>query len=219
MTEKGSLDNLWESVVLGQRVFPSVMAANLPDVALRYLEHAIAPGTPLASAVRLRMHGEIKLRHWLPFRAEQVICRSREMIWNATVRMNGLPVRGFDRLINGEGAMQWRLLGIIPLMGASGPDVTRSAIGRVAGESVWLPSALCGDDVTWAAPTTSRAQASFLTRDEPAKLTLTVDERGRLQAIRLRRWGNPEGHRKWEKQINNDGDVAVNAADKLRPLC
>jgi len=89
--------------------------------------------------------------------------------------------------------MRWRLLGIIPLMSASGPGVTRSAIGRVAGESVWLPSALCGDDVTWTAPAPSRAQASFLARAEPAKLTLTVDERGRLQAVSLPRWGNPEG--------------------------
>ncbi|WP_408648826.1 DUF6920 family protein [Tumidithrix elongata] len=40
----------------------------------RYLEHAIAPETKLASAVRLRMHGEIKLKDWLPFKAEQVIC-------------------------------------------------------------------------------------------------------------------------------------------------
>lgn len=89
--------------------------------------------------------------------------------------------------------MQWRLLGIIPLIHASGPDVTRSAIGRVAGESVWLPSALCGDDVTWAAPAPESAQASFLTGDEPAKLTLTVDDHGRLQTVSLPRWGNPEG--------------------------
>jgi len=36
--------------------------ANLPSAARLYLEHSIAPGTPLASAVRLRIRGEIKLR-------------------------------------------------------------------------------------------------------------------------------------------------------------
>jgi hypothetical protein len=194
-TKNGFLDNLWESAARSEVVFSSEPAANLPDVARRYLEHAIAPGTPLASAVRLRMHGEIKLqRRWRPFRAEQVLCRGREMIWNATVRMNGLPIRGFDRLVNGAGAMQWRLLGIIPLMSASGPDITRSALGRIAGESVWLPSALCsGEAVTWTALSPNSVQANFLTVDEPAKLTLTVDERGRLQTVSLPRWGNPEG--------------------------
>lgn len=66
----------------------------------RYLAHAIAPGTPLAGAVRLRMHGEIKLRGWMPFTAEQVLHRGRGMIWRATVRRRGLWIRGDDRLVD-----------------------------------------------------------------------------------------------------------------------
>jgi NAD(P)-dependent dehydrogenase (short-subunit alcohol dehydrogenase family) len=48
-----------------------------------------------------------------------------------------------------EGAMRWKLLGIIPIMTASGTETTRSAAGRVMAESVWLPSSLCRDDVAW----------------------------------------------------------------------
>jgi hypothetical protein len=36
------------------------------------------------------------------------------MIWRATVRMNGIPIEGYDRLIDGEGSMRWKLLGVIP---------------------------------------------------------------------------------------------------------
>jgi hypothetical protein len=97
------------------------------------------------------MRGEIKLQRWLPFNAEQVICRSRGMIWQATVWMNGIPVKGFDRVIDGEGSMQWKLFGVIPVVAASGADVTRSSIGRVQAESVWLPSVFCGDRVFWTA--------------------------------------------------------------------
>ena len=60
---------------------------------------------------------------------------------------------GFDRLVDGEGAMRWKFLGIVPVMTASGPDISRSAAGRVEAESVWLPSVLCGEDVAWTAPT------------------------------------------------------------------
>jgi len=52
------------------------------------------------------MHGEIKLKRWLPFTAEQVIRSDSQMMWKATVRRNGIPIRGFDRLVGGEGAMQ-----------------------------------------------------------------------------------------------------------------
>ncbi len=51
------------------------------------------------------MHGEIKLGRWLPFTAEQVIHWGRGMIWNPAVRMKGMPIRGFDRLVNGESVM------------------------------------------------------------------------------------------------------------------
>ncbi len=88
------------------------------------------------------MHGEIKLKRWLPFTAEQVIRSDSQMMWKATVRRNGIPIRGFDRLVGGEGAMQWKVLGIVPVMTTSGPDITRSTVGRLEAESVWLPSAL-----------------------------------------------------------------------------
>jgi hypothetical protein len=60
MTATSSLDELWESPPPAQRMFEPDQLAGHPDAAQRYLEHAIAPGTPLASAVRLRMHGEMK---------------------------------------------------------------------------------------------------------------------------------------------------------------
>src|SRR5258708_2997422 len=68
-----SLDDLWAAAPASSRVWLPSNVSHLPEAARRYLTHAIAPETPLASAVRLRMHGEIKLKGWLPFTAEQVI--------------------------------------------------------------------------------------------------------------------------------------------------
>jgi hypothetical protein len=192
MTGVATLDELWLSTPPDRRTFEPDRLAGLPDAARRYLEHAIAPGTPLASAVRLRMHGEIKLQGWLPFSAEQVIHWERGMIWRATVRMKGLPIRGFDRLLDGEGEMRWKLLGLVPVMTASGPDITRSAAGRVGAEFVWLPSALCGDDVSWTGPDSSHARASFAVQGEKVEPVLAVDADGRLESLELKRWGNPE---------------------------
>jgi len=70
MTKHLSIDGLWKSVSSGEGAFRSGQLSGLAEAARRYLEHAIAPGALLASAVRLRMHGEIKLRRWLPFTAE-----------------------------------------------------------------------------------------------------------------------------------------------------
>lgn len=94
------------------------------------------------------MHGEIKLKARLPFTAEQVIRQGRDMIWRATVRSNMSTIRGFDRFVDGEDAMRWKLFGLFPVMIASGSDISRSAAGRVKAESVWLPTIFCCDDVS-----------------------------------------------------------------------
>ena len=155
------------------------------------LEHAVTQGTILASAARLRMHGEIKLGRWCRFQAEQVIHADRGFMWQATVPLLGVPlIRGFDRLLNGAGEMRWKLFGIVPVMTASGPDVTRSAVGRLEAESLWLPSTLVRSGVQWTARDARHAGATF--RDSNT-VDFTIDERGRLESIRLQRWGNPGG--------------------------
>ena len=191
MTREFSVEELWDAPESGKCLSRSDRVSALPESARRYLEHAVAPGTPLAAAVRLQMHGEIKLRRWFPFEAEQVIRRDRGMIWSATVRMCGIPVRGSDRFLDGEGSMRWRLLGIVPLVMASGPDITRSAVGRLAAESVWLPPILLGDGVTWKAPGLSTVEARLALQGHTVALTLTVSDDGRLQSVALKRWGNP----------------------------
>jgi hypothetical protein len=193
MSNKPALDELWSSVSPSQRTFERSQLSGLPEAARRYLTHAIAPGTPLASAVRLRMHGEIKLGRWLPFTAEQVIHWGRGMIWRATVRMYGMPITGFDRLLDGAGAMRWKLLGIIPIMTASGPEITRSAAGRVTAESVWLPSVLCRDEVAWTVLGALHPQARLTVAGETGEVALTVATDGRLQNLNMQRWGNPGG--------------------------
>lgn len=91
-------------------------------------------------AVRLRMHGEIKIGRWFPFHAEQVLTANDGMVWAAQVRMFGMPVIGADRFVQGQGSMSWRLFGLIPIASADGPDVTRSAKERWQAErAAWLP--------------------------------------------------------------------------------
>jgi uncharacterized protein DUF6544 len=82
MSAQQSLEELWESAatIRPTQRFSSAELSALPDAAQRYLTHAIAPGRALASAVRLKMHGEIKLKGWHPFSAEQVIYWGRGMI-------------------------------------------------------------------------------------------------------------------------------------------
>lgn len=193
MADAPTLDELWHSTAPAEESFAPGALHGLPKEAQRYLEHAIAPGTLLARAVRLRMHGEIRLKRWFPFTAEQVLSAQRGIIWMATVHMYGLPIRGFDRVIDGAGTMRWKLLGILPFVTASGPDISRSAIGRFEIESMWLPSMLCGRDFAWNTVDSSRVVVKFTRQDEPAEIRLNIDKDARVQSVKMRRWCNPDG--------------------------
>jgi uncharacterized protein DUF6920 len=184
--------DLWNSATSGAGIFPPVNLASIPEPARRYLEHAIAPGTRLASAVRLRMRGEIKLGRWFRFRAEQVIHARRGFTWTATVPVLGLPlIRGFDRLLDGAGEMRWKLLGLMPIMTASGPDITRASAGRFEIESFWLPSVLVGEEVRWSSTDARHAAAAFGREPEPVEFE--IDDHGVPRSVRMRRWSNPGG--------------------------
>ena len=172
-----------------ERFDPAALAA-LPEPAHRLLSHSITPGTPLWRSVVLTMHGQVRLGAWRPFTATQILTAGEGFIWAATARAAGLPVSGFDRYSRGTGQMRWRLLGVAPVVTASGPDVTRSAAGRLAGEAVFVPTAFRG--ATWqASDTPDAAVATWRIGGRDEVVELHVDAAGALRELRMRRWGNP----------------------------
>lgn len=195
MKTRSAFDRLWACAAAGKPAVSEASPAGLPEPARRYLGHAVAPGARLATAVRLRMHGEIKIGRWRPFTADEVICWPRGMIWRARVRMMGLPVTGFDRLVDGEAAQRWRFLGIVPVAAAAGPDIARSAAGRLAAEAVWLPTVFPRDAVRWRAIDGERAAARLSVQGHDVATTVSVDRVGRLASVSVRRWGSPDDRR------------------------
>lgn len=172
--------------------FHPSMVAGLPEPARRWLVHAVAPGTPLWGSVVLTMRGEIRLGAWRPFTARQVLAPPRGFIWAATARFAGLPVTGFDRYSSGSGQMNWRLAGLVPVMTATGPDVTRSAAGRLAGETALAPTTFRA--ATWGPGSDeNRTVATWRIDEHQECAEFHVGPDGRLLGVRMQRWGNPAG--------------------------
>ena len=172
--------------------FDPAAITGLPEPARRWLGRAIAPGTPLWSSVELTMHGQLKLGRWRPFTAHQVLTPPDGYLWAARTRVAGLPVSGYDRLGSGGGETRWRLMRLIPVQNGSGPDVTRSAYGRLAGEIVLIPTAF--RHASWSyGEHASTTVATWQFGDDTEAAELEVKPDGRLAEVRISRWGNPEG--------------------------
>jgi hypothetical protein len=175
-------------------VFNTEMLSGLPGPARRYFLHAIKPGTPLASSVTLEMSGAMRLKPdaaWMPMHARQILSPPQGFVWKATAGSGLLRMSGADYYLDEASAMIFRIWGIIPVVRATGPDIARSAAGRMAGESFWIPSALLpGQGVKWEAVDESSARVTFEVGSEAVGITISVDRDGTCRSVSFRRWGD-----------------------------
>ncbi len=171
--------------------FSGIELAGLPDPVRRYFDASIAPGTPLARSARFAMRGSIKLgSRWLPFRGHEVLSPHRGLVW--AVRA-GAVISGSDRYLAGQGSMDWKLFGLVRVVHADGPDVSRSTAGRVGAEAVWLPSALLPRfGVAWTVLDDRHIAFRYRLDDTDLDVRCTLDDDGRLRTIVLERWGDPD---------------------------
>jgi hypothetical protein len=189
------MDRLWETLRVppGTALFDPESVTDLPEPAQHYLRHAIAPGTRLARSVVVAMQGRIGLTPGadkLPFQASQILATPNGLIWRATVGEGTRQITGSDRYVGGEGAMLWFIGYVVPLVRASGVDVTRSAAGRVALEApLMLPSALLPEaGARWEAIDAHSARVHLQVGSEQLALVISVAPDGRLERVEMQRW-------------------------------
>jgi hypothetical protein len=181
-------------------LFSPDMVADLPEPARRYLLHAIQPGTSLARTATLHMTGSIRLgQHlpWLSMAARQTLSPPVGFRWEARIGRWGISFVGADSYAQGQGQTAFRLWDRVPVVRAGGSDVSRSARGRLAIESIWCPASLLPErGARWEAVDAWTVRATLTVDGEAVPLTLTIGPRGNLQSVTIDRWGNvtPDGH-------------------------
>jgi hypothetical protein len=166
----------------------------LPEAARRYLDHAMPSGLRPARLARLRIRGEMRPKPGArPFslEADEVLVPGVGFAWLATTRIGPFSMSVLDGYHAGEGFMAGRLFGVIPLMNASGEDVTRSSRGRLAGESIFVPPALLpGEGLRWEGVDRLRARLHQSIDGEDLEVEILVDDAGALTELTMLRHGN-----------------------------
>jgi hypothetical protein len=190
------VEGIWQSLEAPSthQVFTEDLVSDLPEPARRYLLHAIRPGTPLASSVSLGMGGTMRLKpeqEWMPMKARQILAPPKGFVWGAEVGDGLMRFSGGDYYAKGNGRVRFWLWGVVPLVKQEGADVSRAALGRMACETIWLPSSLLPQrGVKWEASDDELARATMKIGEETITLTLFVEPDGRLREVRILRWGD-----------------------------
>ncbi|MBB5874282.1 hypothetical protein F4553_007716 [Allocatelliglobosispora scoriae] len=191
-----ALRSQWDDLTAATPAPPAFdpgMLTGLPQPVRRWLTHAIAPGTPLRRSAVLHQQGQIKLGRWWRYRADWALAPLSGFIWAARTSLGPVTIRGFDRYTRSTGEMRWDLFGLVPFMRATGPDVTRSALGRLAAELCFVPAAALAAELVWSPVDDHRATAAVTVDGSTSRLTITVADTGTLTRVDVPRWGQPGG--------------------------
>lgn len=164
----------------------------LPDVGRRILAHALTEGQTTARGARLRMRGSIvQADRRASLEAVEVLIPLRGFAWRARARMGPAVVIVRDHYLDADSSVSVRLFGLLPMGGEDGKDTVASSRGRLAAESIWVPSMLVPrPGVRWTSVDDEQAEVHMTIDGVEQAVTLRADEQGRLLEVRMLRWGD-----------------------------
>jgi hypothetical protein len=161
----------------------------LPTPVRRYLERVLPQHPRRIHTLAARQQGSFSFdgKRWLPFTARQWMAPEVPgFLWDARIRM--MPfVNAFvhDAYLAGEGILDARLFGLIPLAREKPtPELAQGELLRFLAETPWYPTALIpGCGVTWSEVDDSTAQASLQDRSTQVSLKFHFGSDGLVDTI------------------------------------
>lgn len=191
------VNGIWqylEQQVGGEERFTEEMVEGLPDPARRFFLHSMRPGMIIPSKLHWGYSGELKPGKgmpWLSLEAEQIIVKDKGFVWKARTSKGPFVLTAADHYLDGAGRMRISLFGLIPIINATGPDLSRSALGRLVIENCSIPGAfLPSRNIRIEGIDKEHFRATVSLNGEIIPITLTVDENGRLKEFTMFRWGD-----------------------------
>ena len=177
------------------RPSPGAAPEELPPPVQRWLRWSRADAAALPATVRLLQEGEFRTgekRGWAPFRAEQYFSLDPPgFLWRVRMRLAPLvSVTGRDRWVDGEASMRMRLLGLVPVVNASGPELAQGAMLRWLGEIIWFPQAARSPRIAWEAVDDESARATLTAGGRSAAETFVFGADGRPVELRADRFND-----------------------------
>jgi hypothetical protein len=184
----------------------------LPAPVARYVRQSGAVGKPRVNAFRAVIHGRIRSgadKPWMEFTGEQINTYglSPERFFTMAAAMAHLPVDVLHVFTGDSATMRVKLCSLLPMVNASGPDLTRAETVTVLNDlCVLAPAALPAARIAWTPVDDRRARATFTRRERVVTADLLFNEQDQLvdftsddrygtspdgKTLRRQRWSTP----------------------------
>ncbi len=187
--------------------------AHLPRPVQRYLRMAGVVGQPHVRNMRVLMRGRIRsgpADPWMPFTAEQhsFFDEPSRLFYMDASRVF-VPIQGLHRYVGSAAAMRVKAAGLVPVVTASGPEMTRAETVTMFNDMCLMaPATLVDPAIRWEGEDGSTVAAAYTNAGHTIRARLVFSDAGELidfwsddrrqasaggQALRSVRWSTPVG--------------------------
>lgn len=178
---------LFSNNTVMKEVITEEMTKELPPPVKRWVENSGIIDNEKIHTVHLKQRGLMKLQPdqqlWTDAEAEQIFTVDKPgFIWRVRTTMAGVPVIGRDLFSNGQGSMEIRLAGTIPVVKVSNHKrINESTIQRYLGEIVWFPSAAISPYIQWEPVDEHSAKATMSYEGTTGSAVFHFNDQGDLE--------------------------------------
>ncbi|MCL3836498.1 DUF6544 family protein [Aeromicrobium duanguangcaii] len=160
--------------------------AGLPEPLAAYIRRSLRQGEPREASLHARFHGRIRSdadAEWMPFRGRQVNTfgdnPTRTFLMIAS--RSGVPITVLHCFADGRATMRGKVLSLLTVVDASGPEMDRSETVTVFNDLVVLaPGAIVDAPITWTCVGKRQVRGVFTLGSQSVSAVLTFDERDDL---------------------------------------
>ncbi len=199
--------------ISSSQIVKPAMLEGLPVPVRNWLAHANVVGKEMTHRVHLVQGGEMRIKpdgKWMPVNAEQYFNIDQPgFYWIAKVRGNAfMSFLGRDRYFDGHGNMLIRVLGLFPVVNATGDRIDQGTMLRYLAEIVWFPSAALSPAITWEPVDSLSARAILADGDRTVSGLFRFTPEGDVERFETKRYyDRKEGAtlEDWVISIDPDG--------------
>ena len=178
-------DTLYYSrtVVRRPRIVAPEELTRLPAPVRRYLEYAGIVGKERAQTARIRFNGEFRMgadRKWMRVETEQTsfLDDPARVFYMKGRYLGMIPIDGRDLYARGEGHMFIKLLWLLTVADAKGPEMARSGLVTFLNDMVMIPSAFLDERIAWSAVDDRSAAATLSAGGMSVRAVLRFSDAG-----------------------------------------
>ena len=106
--------------------------------------------------------------------------------------------------------MRIKLLSVVPMGNAHGPEMNQSELQRYLAEMIWFPTAWLTSSIEWQAIDAYSVRATMHKQGMTASVVLHVNEQGQITQVTADRYKEEHGHyllAPWEGQCDEYQEV------------